>query len=145
MELENMIYIYTDGGSRGNPGPAAIGVYIIDSNSEVLYALGETIGETTNNVAEYTAVIAALSWLVKNKKKLVTQKVHFRLDSLLVVSQINGLYKIKHSHLRDLMIQVRTLMGQLDVLLNFEHIPREKNKMADALVNRALDNQDTLA
>jgi len=141
MELENMIYIYTDGGSRGNPGPAAIGVYIIDSNNEVLYALGEAIGETTNNVAEYSAVIAALRWLVQNKEKIKNQKVQFRLDSLLVVSQINGLYKIKLSHLRDLMIKLRILMSELDVPLHFEHIPREKNKKADALVNRALDNQ----
>ena len=137
----NKILIFTDGGSRGNPGPAAIGVYIIDDKENKLAAIGKRIGEATNNTAEYKAVIEALSWLIENKKKLTEDtQIFFFLDSLLVCSQIKGEYKVKSDNIRELIFTVREKQAQLNQKTEWQHIPREKNKMADKLVNLALDN-----
>ncbi|QQG40729.1 MAG: ribonuclease HI family protein [Candidatus Levyibacteriota bacterium] len=137
-----MIYVYTDGGARGNPGPAAIGVFICDENGKQIHGFGKTIGETTNNIAEYTAVNEALEWLLNNKHILKSHaKIHFFLDSLLLVSQINRIYKIKNPKLQELLFSVREKESQLLCPVSYTHIPREKNKKADALVNLALDNK----
>ncbi len=137
-----MIRVFTDGGARGNPGPSAIGVYITDEKNKVLYVLGKAIGVGTNNVAEYQALIAALAWLVENKKIIGKHtEVHFFLDSLLLVSQINGLYKVKNTNLQALLFVVREKEASLALPLRYVHIPREKNTKADALVNAALDKQ----
>ena len=160
MQKINNLQIYTDGGSRGNPGPAAIGVYAVrpaaeieqvfdlqspvprngsDLNgSEIIFQLSEPIGETTNNVAEYTAPIKALEYLVKNN--IQAKQINFYLDSELVVKQIKGEYKVKQPHLQTLALQVHQLFRQLKFSqINFHYIPREQNKLADALVNQALD------
>ena len=135
-----MIHVFTDGGARGNPGPAGIGVYIIDEEKNVLYAFGKAIGIATNNVAEYKALIAAFSWLVENKLIVEGHKeVHFFLDSLLLVSQINGTFKVKNPHLKELLFAVREKEASLSVPMQYTHVPREKNKEADRLVNEALD------
>lgn len=135
-----MIRVYTDGGARGNPGPAAIGVFITDEKEKVIAEFGKVIGEATNNAAEYEAVNAALGWLILNKHVLLGQKViHVFLDSLLLVSQINGLYKIKSPSLRLLLISLREKESLLSFPIRYFHIPREKNKQADKLVNMALD------
>ena len=91
------LLIFTDGGARGNPGPAAIGFIIKDNYGEVLVELGKFIGRATNNVAEYQAVIEALTWLKNNyqRKELSNDQIDFFLDSNLVVNQLNGFYKIK--------------------------------------------------
>jgi len=128
------LIIYTDGGSRGNPGPAAIGVVVGDK----IY--GEAVGNTTNNVAEYKAVIFALKKakaLLGGEKARETE-VEIRSDSELLVSQVKGEYKIKDKELQPLFIEVWNKMQNFKKV-NFVLVPREKNKEADALVNRTLD------
>lgn len=137
----NNISIFTDGGSRGNPGPAAIGVYITDDEGKKLAAIGKRIGESTNNTAEYKAVLEALSWLIENKGKIENNaKISFFLDSQLVYSQIKGIFKVKSESIRELIFTVREKQAQFGLNLEWNHIPREKNKIADELVNLALDN-----
>lgn len=136
-----LLQINTDGGSRGNPGPAAIGVYA-QSESEVVFTLSETIGITTNNVAEYTAVIRALEQL--DTLNLYTEKIRFVLDSELIVHQITGKYKVKQPHLQDLHQKIVGLVTDLRKkgnikLMSFTTVRREFNKDADKLVNQALD------
>lgn len=135
------ILIYTDGGARGNPGPAAIGVYITDSKGTKLAAVGKRIGDATNNTAEYKAVIEALSWLNENKEKLEkNSKISFFVDSQLVYSQLKGLFKVKAESIREYIFTIREKEKDLGLSLQWNHIPREQNKAADALVNLALDN-----
>lgn len=137
----NEIRVFTDGGARGNPGPAAIGVYIEDQNGKKLAEIGKKIGATTNNVAEYKAVIEALNWAFENQKMFARNtKILFFLDSLLVCSQINGEWKIKDENLRSLYFAVKQKEGELNLSVSYSYIPREKNKKADFLVNAALDN-----
>ncbi len=137
----NNVSIFTDGGSRGNPGPAAIGVYIVDDNGKKLAAIGKRIGEATNNTAEYKAVLEGLSWLIENKQNLEKNaKIIFFLDSQLVYSQIKGIFKVKSESIRELIFALREKQAQLGLPLEWNHIPREKNKMADEMVNLALDN-----
>lgn len=131
-----MIKIFTDGGARGNPGKAAIGVHI-EKEGETLFDLGQKIGETTNNVAEYSAVIAGLEWLVKNN---TDNRIDFYLDSELVCRQINGTYRVKNLKLSQLMSVIRTKEAQIKGQISYHHIRREKNEKADFLVNAALDN-----
>ncbi|MBI5452426.1 ribonuclease HI family protein [Candidatus Gottesmanbacteria bacterium] len=137
------LFIYTDGGARGNPGRAAIGVVVKNEKEELLARLFRKIGEATNNVAEYQAVIAALEWLKENSQinKFSNQQIiQFFLDSALVVNQLNGLFKVKNGDLRNLLVQVRQLEQELGGNISYQLIPREKNWQADALVNKALDN-----
>ncbi len=137
----NNVYVYTDGGARGNPGPAALGVYITDDKGTKLAAIGKRIGDTTNNVAEYRAVIEALSWLIENKKNIEKNtKITFYLDSQLVYSQIKGIFKVKSESIRELVYTVRKKLEDIEYVMEWNHIPREKNKKADELVNLALDN-----
>ena len=137
----NMLKVYTDGGARGNPGPAAWGVYITDENNIVLYKSGQKIGVATNNVAEYRAVIAALSLLLRQKELHSHQEIRLYLDSKLIFSQIIGLFKIKNPALRELLFEVREKEAALAVPIRYFNIPREQNKEADKLVNMALDNK----
>jgi ribonuclease HI len=133
--------IFTDGGARGNPGPSAVGVYISDENNNQVAGFGKTIGIATNNVAEYKAVIAALDWIIENKKSLSEKtKINFFLDSRLVCSQIIGLFKVKNVVLKDLLLDVRDREGQICLPMFYKSIPREQNSKADAFVNEALDN-----
>ena len=137
------IIIYTDGGSRGNPGPAALGVVICDQNGQVLKKYGQCLDEATNNEAEYQAVIYALKKvkLLFGKQKAKQTTLEIRGDSELVVQQLNHQYKLKEPHIQQLFIKVWNLMMDY-ARVEFKHIPREKNKEADQLVNQALDNQD---
>jgi len=137
----NNILIFTDGGARGNPGPAAIGVYITDDKGNKLTAIGKRIGDATNNTAEYKAVLEALSWLIENREKLEKDaKIAFFIDSQLVYSQIKGLFKVKAESIREYIFTIREKEKQLGLPLQWNHIPREQNKTADSLVNLALDN-----
>ncbi|KKT73279.1 MAG: ribonuclease HI [Candidatus Collierbacteria bacterium GW2011_GWB1_44_6] len=138
-----LLEINTDGGSRGNPGQAAIGVVAKDEGKEV-FTLSEKIGETTNNVAEYTAVLRALETI--SESNIPSEKIRFILDSELIVRQITGLYKVKQPHLKELKNKIVELIKQLRdrgliKLMAFSTVPREKNKEADQLVNDALDSQ----
>ncbi len=136
-----LLEINTDGGSRGNPGPAAIGVYAA-SGGEKIFTLSETIGETTNNVAEYTAVLRSLE--VIEEKNIFSEKLKYFIDSELILRQIIGKYKVKQPHLQVLrekiVSQIKRLKEKgLIKILTFTNVPREQNKKADKLVNEALD------
>lgn len=131
------LFVFADGGARGNPGPAAIGFIVKDSSGKTLVKKGEYIGQATNNVAEYQAVIEALSWLKSNIKYPISN-ISFFLDSKLIVNQLNGLFKIKNSGLRNLIIKVRQLEKEVGGNVSYRLISREKNKEADTLVNRSL-------
>lgn len=133
------ISIHTDGGSRGNPGPAAIGIFIEDEN-KTLAKIGKKIGETTNNIAEYKAVLEALSWILENREKTKGSRINFFIDSQLIYSQIIGVYKIKNENLRAILFEIRKKEAEINSTINYNHVPREKNKKADTLVNMALDN-----
>ncbi len=129
--------MFTDGGSRGNPGPGAIGVVIKNESGETVFELAKYLGICTNNEAEYAALIAGLN---SAKNKQITDLECF-LDSELVVNQLKGLYKVKNERLAKL----HTLIGQLKSNfsnLTFTHVERKLNKEADALVNSALDKND---
>ena len=130
------LIIHTDGGARGNPGPAAIGVVIEDGKE--IAGFGKRIGETTNNVAEYTAVIEALTWIKKYIHSTVDE-IQFLSDSTLVVNQLNGLFKVKEAHLRELLIRVRLLEEEVGGDIRYTYIPREQNQRADFFVNKAFD------
>lgn len=133
---EEKIIAYTDGGSRGNPGPAAIGVYF----PELEKRYGEFIQTATNNIAEYKAIVYAL----KKAKQLVGSKraelsiIEIRSDSQLVVNQLSGFFKIKEEELFPFFIHIWNLKQDF-AEVRFVHVPREQNKQADALVNEALD------
>jgi ribonuclease HI len=134
---------YTDGGARGNPGPAACGVVIKNDKNEVILKTSKYLGETTNNQAEYEALILALQ---KAKGIFKTQKIKNKnlecyLDSELVVKQLNHEYKIKDEGMQKLFITVWNLTLDFDSV-QFIHIPREKNKLADEMVNRELDERE---
>lgn len=135
--MQNKIIINTDGGARGNPGPAAIGVVIAPDKE-----YSEYIGETTNNVAEYKAVVFALkkAKALLGGEKAGKAEVEIRSDSELLVSQMNGKYKVKEESLRELFVDVWNLMTEFSSV-SFVHVPREKNSEADALVNRELDGR----
>mgnify|MGYP001619319296 FL=1 len=134
--------VFTDGGARGNPGPSAIGVYIESTDGKIISGFGKTIGIATNNVAEYKAVIEALTWIIENKKDLRKDaKINFFLDSKLVCSQIIGIFKVKNPDLRNLLFDVRNMEAQINLPIFYKYIPREQNSKADAFVNQALDSQ----
>ena len=131
-----MIFVYCDGASRGNPGPASYGVHIEDESGSTIADFGEALGNQTNNYAEYQGVIAALRFLTTTEHRLVT----IRLDSKLVVEQLSGRWKVKSPEIRELVFEASQLLGAFDVKL--EWIPRDKNTFADANANKALDEGD---
>lgn len=133
------ISIYTDGGARGNPGPAAIGVYI-EQEGKPLVQIGRKIGEATNNFAEYKAILEALLWVEENRKRLDFNRIDFFMDSELAYSQLSGFYKIKNETIRSLIFKIREKESLIGIPIFYSHIKRERNKKADKLVNMALDN-----
>lgn len=137
---DKILQINTDGGSRGNPGPAAIGVYAT-IDGEPLFSLSQKIGINTNNFAEYAAVIAGLEHLNLNLQLLKdVAQIKFILDSELVVRQLTGVYKVKHPSIVPLHYKVQNLLKPLNIPVSFSHVLRAENKQADALVNAALDS-----
>jgi len=135
------IKIFTDGGSRGNPGPAAIGVWAEDNQGNNLFKASIFIGQATNNTAEYLAFIKSVELFESHFSTLQPQKVTWFLDSQLVVEQLNKSWKIKQDHIRDLAEKAWQLLNQITIPYTISHIPREKNQMADKMVNLALDHQ----
>lgn len=133
------LVIYTDGASRGNPGLSSYGFSIKDVRGKVIYEEGKYIGIKTNNFAEYSAVLSALGWAGKHLKKEEIE-IDFLMDSKLVVEQLSGRFKIKSRNLIPLINQIRQLELQFN-RISYRHIPRESNKIADALANKALDEQ----
>lgn len=128
--------VFTDGGSRGNPGPAAIGIVVMNG-SETIHEHQESIGIATNNDAEYIACITSLKWLTTTE--LPIEKVTWKLDSKLVVEQLSRRWKIKDPKIRIYAQECWALLAQLGLPSSFHHIPRAENAAADALVNQALD------
>ena len=138
---DKILSIYCDGGSRGNPGPAASAFVVLDTNNTVVYQEGFFLGTATNNQAEYQAVIESLKWLSTMNPEPTNQlTINFYLDSQLIVNQIKGLFKIKNSDLKIKNIETQKLIGNLKLgIENFIYIPREKNSQADLLVNQTLN------
>jgi ribonuclease HI len=128
-----------DGGSRGNPGPAGYGVHIEQDDGTVV-ELKESIGTATNNVAEYSGLLAALTWALQNG----VSRLHIRADSDLLVKQMRGEYRVKSPGLQPLHEQARSLVRRIGDV-KFEHVRRELNKDADRLANQAMDEAAGLA
>ncbi len=129
-----MVIAYFDGGSRGNPGPAGWGAHIVGDDGTVLAELSGAIGVATNNVAEYHGLIAALQWAADNDITALSIKG----DSLLLVEQMRGNYKVKNEGLKPLHMKARMLVMQIGNV-SFAHVPREKNQDADRLSNLGMD------
>jgi len=129
-----MIVAYIDGGARGNPGPAGFGVRLETEEAELIEEFGESIGVATNNVAEYRGLIAALEWTRAHGHKAL----HVRSDSLLLVQQMLGNYKVKNAGLQPLHAKARLLAYEIG-RVTFEHVRRERNADADRLANAAMD------
>jgi ribonuclease HI len=127
--------LFTDGGARGNPGPAAFAYVLEAADGTVLAAHGETIGVATNNVAEYRGLVAGLTKALE----LAVPEIEVLSDSELLVKQMRGEYKVKNEALRDLSLQATKLARQLDKV-EYRHVRRELNELADTLVNEALDS-----
>ncbi len=136
MVTKKNIKIYCDGGARGNPGPAAYS-FIVVENEKVVYKKSRFLGRRTNNFAEYSGVLAALEWLIKKPAGL--DNVSIFLDSQLAVKQLNGEYKVKSNNLKPLITKIKLLESNIDTKINFYFLPRDKNKLADFLVNKTLD------
>lgn len=130
------VKIFTDGGSRGNPGPSASGFVVLDMEDTILVDKGVYLGVTTNNQAEYTALKLAL----EECHRMGVHEVHAYLDSLLVVNQMKGIFKVKNRDLWPIHDAIKKIAAQFKQV-NYTHVPREFNKLADAAVNRALDQQ----
>jgi ribonuclease HI len=128
------LIVACDGASRGNPGPAGIGAQITDESGAVLGEIAEGIGETTNNVAEYTAVIEGLA----RAKELGARSVTLRSDSLLLINQLTGRYRVRSPHLQPLHRRARSIAAGFE-RISFEHVPREQNVEADRLANEGVD------
>ena len=136
------LIVYTDGGSRGNPGPSALGVVLADEKGKIIKKYGQFLGEMTNNQAEYQAVIFALKKIkaLLGKDKIQSLEVEIRSDSELLVSQLQGKFKILDENIQKLFISVWNL--KIDYKkVEFVLIPREKNKEADFLANDTLDQK----
>lgn len=135
------IVMYSDGGARGNPGPAGVGVVIMQhdgsEDGEIVHEISEYIGEGTNNQAEYLALISGLDWIKKNLHNL--GEIQCMLDSELVVRQLKGEYRVKNEDLKEKYNVVVDLVRGLGGKVGFVHVPREKNRRADLLVNKAID------
>lgn len=129
------VKLYADGGSRGNPGPSASGFVLMDMYGKILDTNGEYLNITTNNQAEYHSLKLGL----ERAKQLGVQKVHIFMDSLLVVNQIKGVFKVRNKELLGVFNNVKSLLNDFDKV-NISHVPRELNKLADAEVNRILDS-----
>ncbi|MDP2708634.1 MAG: ribonuclease HI family protein [bacterium] len=133
----NKLTIFTDGGARGNPGPAGIGAVILDERGNAVAEISEYIGEATNNQAEYRALLAGLT----KAKELGGQELEVFLDSELVVKQLNREYRVKDKYLAPLFVSVYNI-SLCFKKISFRHIRREKNTLADKLVNLALDRHN---
>ena len=135
--MSDSIVAYIDGGARGNPGPAGYGVRIEQADGAVVDEFGGAIGVATNNVAEYRGLLAALEWARDHDRHVL----HVRSDSLLLVQQMLGRFKVKHPGLQPLHARARLLAHEVG-RVTFEHVRREQNAHADRLANDAMDGQE---
>ena len=132
------IFIYTDGASRGNPGPCSLGLQVLDKDHKLVYEESSYLEDkNTNNFAEYKAVIRALELCIENN----IQELHLFSDSQFLIRQLQKQYKVKSPHIKNLFDQCQSLLKKIPKT-HFQHIPREKNTDADALANKALDEKE---
>lgn len=129
------VKVYTDGGSRGNPGPSAGGFVILDMKDQILHENGKYLGITTNNQAEYHSLKGGLEAALK----MGAQEVHVYMDSMLVINQMKGIYKVKNRDLWPIYEAIKKLVPEFKNI-SFTHVPREYNKLADGMVNKTLDS-----
>jgi ribonuclease HI len=134
LSMPETVTLYTDGASRGNPGPAGAGAVFCDDAGNVLAGFHEYLGETTNNVAEYRALLLGL----KKAEELGVDRILFRCDSELMARQLSGRYKVKSPNLKGLYEEVRKRTARLE-FFRVKHVYREGNSQADALANQAID------
>ena len=127
--------LFADGAARGNPGPAGSGAVLLDEQGHVIAELTKHLGHTTNNVAEYTALIIGL----EEAQRRGIDEIDVRMDSMLVVRQMQGLWKIKHPNMKPLALRAGALLASF-ARRSIEHVPREENLIADALSNKAIDD-----
>lgn len=137
---EDVMIIHTDGGARGNPGPAAC-AFVAEIDGKIVQQDSSYLGNATNNYAEYQGVVLALQWLTENFKNFPTKESVFYLDSELVVRQLNGIYKVKDIKLIKLFDKIKDMCKVFNYPIIFQHIPRTQNKIADFLVNEELDDK----
>lgn len=135
--------LYADGGARGNPGPAGAGAVVFDSIGKRVAEVSDYLGETTNNVAEYEAVLRGLKALLAAFPEgyFSSMGVEIRMDSKLVIEQLKGAYKVKHPNLIPRYMEVKNLIARSFPIISFTHVPRERNKDADLLANEAMDRR----
>lgn len=133
-----ILKISCDGGARGNPGPAA-SAFVANLSGKIVNEESKFLGVKTNNYAEYTSLIMALTWLLNYKKKDELKKAIIVMDSELVVNQMKGLYKVKSENIKPLAIKAKQLERKINIPLNYKSVLRNKNKRADRLVNKSID------
>jgi ribonuclease HI len=138
MPASDFATIYTDGGSRGNPGPSGIGYYIVGADGREIKRGGEFLGMSNSRLAEYYGLKEGLEQAIE----LGLKRVNFMSDSLMMVNQLNGVYQVKNLDLMQVYSDVLGLLSKLDSY-SFTHVPREQNKEADAEVNRVIDENTT--
>lgn len=130
------VVLYTDGAARGNPGPAAIGIVLIDAKGKEIEALGEVLGETTNNEAEYRALLRGIQRALAHH----ADEIEIRTDSELMARQLKGAYRVRAAHLKPLFDQAQRALARF-ARVSIRHVPREQNRRADALANAALNKR----
>jgi ribonuclease HI len=142
IELKDLhqsdLVIKTDGGSRGNPGHAASG-FVVFLGDQIVHEEGSYLGIKTNNDAEYSAFFSSVKWVVENLTPDQVRQIHWKLDSLLVVEQLNKKWKIKEPRMKDFAQEIWTVLANCKFTYKISHIPREENSIADGIVNQTLD------
>lgn len=133
------VKIFTDGGSRGNPGVAGFGVVVVDEKKQIIFEASKYLGIKTNNEAEYEGLIFGLKWLLKNELNI--DEAEFNADSELMIKQMQGIYKVKARNLKELNKRARELVSLINTKIKFVAIKREFNSQADALANEAMDKK----
>lgn len=135
------IKIFTDGGSRGNPGHSGYGLVVYDENDNVLFQESKYLGIKTNNEAEYAGLIGALSWITTNQNSQKISKIDFHADSQLMIRQMQGRYKVKAPNLIPIFQQAQKLISLISSPISFTDVRREFNELADSLANQAMDRK----
>lgn len=135
------INVFTDGGSRGNPGHSGYGLVIYGDDQKIIFQDSKYLGIKTNNEAEYSGLIGALSWINDNQESLNISKIIFNSDSQLMVRQLQGLYKVKAPNLIPIFQQAQKLINSISSPIIFKDVRRDFNKLADQLANEAMDRK----
>lgn len=135
------INVYTDGGSRGNPGISGFGLVIYNDKKEIIYQESTFLGIKTNNEAEYSGFLSALKWILDNKDNYKITQVNFFADSQLMIRQLQGIYKVKSPNLVPIFAKAQKLITEINLPIKYQDVRREFNKLADELANQAMDRK----